>query len=263
MGTLLVLQYHQYHIIMKFFIVALLCGIAAASDDKIVGGTVSDAHAAPFIANIKRSGSLMCGGSLVAPGYVVSAAHCEYNIPSRLTVTVGDVTLARTESSEQVFNVVQQIPHEQYSSSSQQNDIMIIVLSGTANLNSYVSLVTLPTAGVDVAVGTECTVYGWGTTSSGGSISNSLRQVTVPIISNDDCDTYPYYRNQIYPTMMCAGLLNEGGKDSCQGDSGGPLICNGSLGGVVSWGVGCAEAKYPGVYTRVSDYVDWINSHTN
>merc|ERR1711931_278859 len=114
-----------------------------------------------FIANIKRSGSLMCGGSLVAPGYVVSAAHCEYNIPSRLTVTVGDVTLSRTESSEQVFNVVQQVPHEQYSSSNQQNDIMIIVLSGTANLNSYVSLVQLPTANVDVAVGTECTVYGW------------------------------------------------------------------------------------------------------
>merc|ERR1711915_995425 len=111
------------------------------------GGTVSSAHAAPFIANIKRSGSLMCGGSLVAPGYVVSAAHCEYNIPSRLTVTVGDVTLAN-----------------------------------------------LPTPNVDVAVGTECTVYGWGTTSSGGSISNSLRQVTVPVISNDDCDTYPYYR---------------------------------------------------------------------
>merc|ERR1712159_359956 len=157
-------------IIMKLFLVALLCGLAAASDDKIVGGTVSDAHAAPFIANIKRSGSLMCGGSLVAPGYVVSAAHCEYNIPSRLTVTVGDVTLSKTESSEQVFNVVQQIPHESYSSSTMQNDIMIIVLSGTANLNSYVSLVTLPAANVDVAVGTECTVYGWGTTSSGGSI---------------------------------------------------------------------------------------------
>merc|ERR1712015_130269 len=259
--TLLVLQYHQYHLIMKFFIVALLCGIAAASDDKIVGGTVSDAHAAPFIANIKRSGSLMCGGSLVTPGYIVTAAHCEYNIPSRLTVTVGDVTLSRTEANEQTFNVVSQIPHEDYSSSNQQNDIMIIVLQGTATTNSYVQTVTLPTS--DAAVGTECTVYGWGTTSSGGSISNSLRQVTVPVISNDDCDTYPYYRNQIYPTMLCAGLLNEGGKDSCQGDSGGPLICDGSLGGVVSWGVGCAEAKYPGVYTRVSDYVDWINSHTN
>merc|ERR1712136_617087 len=100
MGHFWFFRHHQYHIIMKFFIVALLCG-----------------------------------GSLVAPGYVVSAAHCEYNIPSHLTVTVGDVTLSRTESSEQVFNVVQQVPHEQYSSSNQQNDIMIIVLSGTANLN--------------------------------------------------------------------------------------------------------------------------------
>merc|ERR1712105_359996 len=224
MGTLLVLQYHL--IIMKFFIVALLCGIAAASDDKIVGGTVSDAHAAPFIANIKRSGSLMCGGSLVTPGYIVTAAHCEYNIPSRLTVTVGDVTLSRTEASEQTFNVVSQIPHEDYSSSNQQNDIMIIVLQGTATTNSYVQTVTLP------------------------------------VISNDDCDTYPYYRGQIYPGMICMGLLGEGGKDSCQGDSGGPAMCNGALAGVVSWGVGCAEAKYPGVYTRVYNYVDWINANT-
>merc|ERR1712002_1220743 len=98
---------HQITITMKLFIVALLCGLAAANDDKIIGGTVADAHAAPFIANIKRSGSLMCGGSLVTPGYIVTAAHCEYNVPSRLTVTVGDVTLSRTESSEQVFNVVQ------------------------------------------------------------------------------------------------------------------------------------------------------------
>merc|ERR1712121_225254 len=148
MGHLITDNRKLIYITMKVFIVALLCGLAAASDDKIVGGTIADPHAAPFIANIKRSGSLMCGGSLVAPGYVVSAAHCEYNIPSRLTVTVGDVTLTKTESSEQVFNVVQQVPHEDYSSSSQQNDIMIIVLSGTATLNSYVTLAVLPTQGV-------------------------------------------------------------------------------------------------------------------
>merc|ERR1712002_549724 len=94
---------------------------------------------------------------------------------SRLTVTVGDVTLASTESSEQIFKVVRQIPHEQYSSSGQDNDIMLLELSGTVTLNQYVETVRLPSA--SPAVGTVCTVYGWGTTSSGGSISNNLRGV--------------------------------------------------------------------------------------
>jgi len=247
---------------MKFFIVALLCGLAAASDDKIVGGSIAAPHAAPFIANIRRSGSLMCGGSLVAPGYVISAAHCEYSMVNRLTVTVGDITLSQAESSEQVFSVVAQTPHEDYDPSIYLNDIMILTLQGNAQVNSYVQLVTLPTAGVDVAVGTMCTVYGWGTTSSGGSISDSLRQVDVPVVSNDECDDFFYYRGAIYDTMICMGYQVDGGKDSCQGDSGGPAMCNGELAGVVSWGIGCAEPKYPGVYTRVSDYVDWINAHT-
>ena len=126
-----------------------------------------------------------------------------------------------------------------------------------------------------------CTVYGWGTTSSGGSISNRLMGVDVPVVSNDDCDTYLYYRNSIYPGMLCMGYLETGGYDSCQvfylfndilwlltkqllnlkGDSGGPAICNGELAGVVSWGIGCAQPKYPGVYTRVANYVSWLNAN--
>merc|ERR1712212_1177851 len=262
MGQLVV---DRHHITMKFFIVALLCGFAAArpaSEDKIVNGVISAPHAAPFIANIRRSGSLMCGGSIVAPGYVISAAHCEYSYPSRLTVTVGDITLSQTESDEQVFAVVTQTPHEDYNPSLYINDIMILTLQGEAMATAAVQWVPLPDAGADVAVGTMCTVYGWGTTSSGGSISDSLRQVDVPVVSNDDCDQYIYYRGRIYPGMICMGYPADGGKDSCQGDSGGPAMCEGKLHGVVSWGIGCAEPKYPGVYTRVTQYVDWINEHT-
>merc|ERR1712135_65920 len=145
----------------------------------------------------------MCGGSLVAPGYVLSAAHCEYSMVNRLTVTVGDITLSQTESSEQVFGVVVQTPHEDYDPFTNQNDVMILTLQGTAMINSNVQLVTLPPAGVDVPAGTMCTVYGWGTTSSGGSIANSLMQVDVPVVSNDDCDQYLYYRGAIYPDMIC------------------------------------------------------------
>merc|ERR1712121_527038 len=115
----------------KLFIVALVVALASASDDKIVNGQAQPANSVKFIANIKRSGSLMCGGSLVTSKYVISAAHCEYSVPSRLTITVGDVSLLTTESSEQVFGVVCQIPHESYSSSNQEHDIMLIELDGT------------------------------------------------------------------------------------------------------------------------------------
>merc|ERR1712243_316649 len=67
------------------------------------------------------------------------------------------------------------------------------------------------------------------------------------------------FPHQITDSMICAGL-DQGGKDSCQGDSGGPFMCGNQLSGVVSWGYGCAEAGYPGVYTQTSYFIDWINS---
>ncbi|XP_010767091.1 trypsin-2-like, partial [Notothenia coriiceps] len=83
-----------------------------------------------------------------------------------------------------------------------------------------------------------------------------LQCVEVPILSHKDCDgSYP---GLITDHMVCAGYL-EGGKDACQGDSGGPLVCNGELQGVVSWGQGCAQPNYPGVYTKVCSLMPWIN----
>ena len=84
-------------------------------------------------------------------------------------------------------------------------------------------------------------------------------QVDVPVVSDDDCRD-SYGQNDIADSMICAGL-DEGGKDSCQGDSGGPFMCGNELSGVVSWGYGCAEAGYPGVYTQTSYFVDWVNSN--
>ena len=97
-------------------------------------------------------------------------------------------------------------------------------------------------------------------TSSGGSISNDLLKVEVPFVSTDDCNqSYNGNGYSITDGMICAG---EKGKDSCQGDSGGPMVANVNgtsvLVGVVSWGIGCAQEGYPGVYARVANYIDWI-----
>jgi len=91
-------------------------------------------------------------------------------------------------------------------------------------------------------------------------LPNKLQKVTVPVVSDATCRA-KYRLNNIADSMICAGDLDVGGKDSCQGDSGGPMIDaeTKALVGVVSWGIGCGEARHPGVYTEVAYYVDWIN----
>ncbi|XP_030751742.1 trypsin-7-like [Sitophilus oryzae] len=105
---------------------------------------------------------------------------------------------------------------------------------------------------------------GWGATAQHGHVSTKLREVNVPIISNIDCRKTGY-SNRITDNMICAGFP-QGQKDSCQGDSGGPLhVINGSIHqivGIVSWGEGCAQPNYPGVYTRVNRFITWIESNT-
>merc|ERR1712018_1073747 len=109
--------------------------------------------------------------------------------------------------------------------------------------SSVIDSISLPYDGEEYSSGTMCTVSGWGTTSSGGSLASTLMKVSVPVVSDDDCRD-AYGQSDITDSMICAGL-EEGGKDSCQGDSGGPFICGekGSeeLIGVVSWGIGCAR----------------------
>jgi len=117
----------------------------------------------------------------------------------------------------------------------------------------------IPSSGQEYAAGTMCTVSGWGTTSEGGSLARTLMKVDVPVVSDDDCRD-AYGQNDIADSMICAGL-DAGGKDSCQGDSGGPFMCGSGLDGIVSWGYGCAQPGFPGVYTQTSYFVSWINSH--
>ena len=109
--------------------------------------------------------------------------------------------------------------------------------------------------------GTTARILGWGTTSSGGSSSNQLRTATVPTVSNSTCST-AYGSSYISSDMVCAGYTS-GGVDTCQGDSGGPLIIGGKLAGITSWGYGCADAGYPGVYTRLTTFSSLVTTQVN
>jgi trypsin len=247
------------------FILVALVGLTTAATlvdkDKIVGGEEATPHEFPWQVSLRRKSDNFhfCGGSVLNENTVISAAHCTviWDSPDQVVVVAGEHNQAVDEGTEQTVNVARLTVHESYQSGKAfENDIAIWSLAEPLVLNEYVAGVTLPTPGQE-STG-ECTVTGWGTLSAGGSTPDVLMKVDVPVVSDGTCKLeYPF---SIADSMLCAG---EQGKDSCQGDSGGPLVCynadkSGYLGGVVSWGRGCAGLWSPGVYTEVSYFVDWI-----
>ncbi|CAK6975390.1 trypsin I-P1-like [Scomber scombrus] len=171
-----------------------------------------------------------------------------------MRVVLSEHSLATKEGFEQAFNVSKIYVHN-FSYKTFNNDIMLIKLSRPALLNANVQPAELPDNNTPPLRDDVCTVSGWGVTQIYSYyLSPVLRAVDVRLIPY--C-TY-YYWGRITSNMLCAGS-RMGGKDSCQGDSGGPLICNGKFEGIVSWGISCANPYFPGVYTKVSNYVKWIN----
>ncbi|KAM7121067.1 anionic trypsin [Molossus nigricans] len=219
-------------------------------DDKIVGGYTCQEHSIPYQVSL-NAGYHFCGGSLINDQWVVSAAHC---YKSRIQVRLGEHNIEVLEGNEQFIDSAKVIRHPRYNSWTLDNDIMLIKLSSPAVISGRVAAVSLPTS--CAPAGTQCLISGWGNTlSSGVNYPELLQCLDAPLLSQDECEAA--YPGQITSNMVCAGFL-EGGKDSCQGDSGGPVVCNGELQGVVSWGYGCAQKNRPGVYTRVCNFVDWI-----
>merc|ERR1712198_747541 len=187
---------------------------------------------------------------------------------SGVKIVAGEHNLRYTEGSEQKIYVERHFTHPSYGSRSQKNDITLLKLSQDLRFDSYTQPACLPklaNENSDYAPGSDVIVSGWGSTRATYATRSSpstLQVVTVPLISDSTCKKSKYYGSQISYSMVCAGKLGVGGKDSCQGDSGGPLVkkINGkwTVLGVVSWGYGCARPDKPGVYTRVARFEKWI-----
>uniref|UniRef100_A0A8C8VIF9 Peptidase S1 domain-containing protein n=1 Tax=Pelusios castaneus TaxID=367368 RepID=A0A8C8VIF9_9SAUR len=218
---------------------------AGALKSRIIGGHEAAPHSRPYMAALKMSGDFSCGGFLVAPDWVMSAAHCM----GPITVILGAHNIHEPEGSQQVLGVESYHVHPAYDPLMVSNDIMLLKLTAKAKLNKYVQLIPLPKSSNDIPTDTKCSLAGWGLIDKERT-SNRLFETNVTIYSRRKClNVYP----QLNDGMICAGSFHHL-KDSSQGDSGGPLVCNGVVQGIVSFG----NSFPPGVYTRIGNYLQWI-----
>ncbi|XP_012250657.2 trypsin-1-like [Athalia rosae] len=238
------------------------CGISN-QENRIVGGRPTGPNKYPWLARLVYDGQFHCGASLLTNDYCLTAAHCVRNLKkSKMRVVLGDYDQHVTTDGIAIMRAVSAIiRHRNFDTNSYNHDVALLKLRRPVKFSKTIRPICLPQSGSDPA-GKQGTVVGWGRTSEGGTLPSQANEVQVPILSLTQCRQMKYRANRITNNMLCAG---RGSQDSCQGDSGGPLLVqNGEkfeIVGIVSWGVGCGRPGYPGVYTRVARYLNWINTN--
>ncbi|XP_017781082.1 PREDICTED: serine protease nudel-like isoform X2 [Nicrophorus vespilloides] len=253
---------------------SLQCGArpqAAKQAARIVGGGNAGLGAWPWQAALYKEGEFKCGATLISDKWLLSAGHCFYqSLDEHWVARLGALRRGTALPSpyEQLRPIIQIILHPDYVDAGFINDISLLKMEVGVIFSDYVRPICLPSAESPPNDGRMCTVIGWGQLFEIGKIfPDTLQEVQVPVISTEKCRERTLFMPLFSLTedMFCAGY-DRGGRDACLGDSGGPLMCPESDGrwvlhGITSNGYGCARPYHPGVYTKVSNYISWIDSH--
>ncbi|KAL9988016.1 hypothetical protein ACROYT_G002411 [Oculina patagonica] len=242
------------------------CGVSPLGHSRVIGGDDATPGAWPWQVGLHTSrGGFFCGGTLITPEWVVTAAHCISSMsPSYYVLRLGDHNRHRNEGTEQNIAASRVIKHPAYDSRRTNNDIALIKLSRAVNINDRVSPACLPEANYIVPPGTNCYITGWGKIRHPGNSHHTLQQAKISPVSESDCKRKNGYG--ITRSMLCAGVPGTrlGG---CHGDSGGPFVCKNSDGfwvlqGAVSWGsADCNAQRMFTVFARVSVFREWIDQY--
>ncbi|XP_073952511.1 trypsin-1-like [Choristoneura fumiferana] len=244
-----------------------ICG-ERNEEPRIVGGTLASMNAFPWLARLIYHNSFGCGASLINDRYVVSAAHCIKGFMwFMFRVTFGEHD--RCDRSQRPFTrYVTKVIAQDFSLNDLTDDIALLKISSPVTYSHAVRPVCLPKNPERTYENTKSVVAGWGATGENKNWSCILLEAELPVLSHEQCQNTKYNASRIKETMLCAGFPETAHKDACTGDSGGPLVSETpdhvyELIGIVSWGYGCARVGYPGVYTRVTKYLGWIQDNTD